>query len=132
MLRLLHYVIAPAEALPPFPAEWGAPPTDVRGDAAFSILNSGIGDAFYRSCTQGLEVPGWVHNPVTLRHWDVDKGRKAGKSGQQAGVEISGAEWVPAEVGALADLEADMDERLRRALPATGDPSKTRLVILSR
>lgn len=126
MLRLLHYVLAPADSLPPFPAEWGAPPTDVRGDAAFSILNSGIGDSFYSSCTQGLDVPGWVRNPVTLRSWDVRKDVCGGTG------EVDGADWVPADVSALAQVEQDMDERFRRELSTSGDPTKTRLVILPR
>lgn len=126
MLRLLHYVLAPPSALPPFPAEWGAAPTDVRGDAAFSILNSGIGDAFYSSCTQGLDVPGWVHNPVTMRRWEV------GKSIRTSLGAVDGAEWVPAQVGALERVEADMTERMRRELSVTGDRAKTRMVILPR
>ena len=64
MLRLLHYNLGIQDHLPPFPAEWGQPPTlpanfgDLpRGWA--SILWSDVGVEFYQRCTIGSQRPGW-------------------------------------------------------------------------
>ncbi|CAK9783819.1 hypothetical protein CC85DRAFT_330088 [Cutaneotrichosporon oleaginosum] len=64
-LQLLHYALAPREALPPFP-DWGMPPHGPR-DARLSFLHSGIDGAFYTACTQGLERAGWVLKPPHTR-----------------------------------------------------------------
>lgn len=44
------------------------------GDAAFSVLYSGIGDKYYATCRQGEGLDskeGWIRLPVTSRTWDV-------------------------------------------------------------
>lgn len=69
MLQLLHYVLAPSEALPPFPEAWGAKPAAYLGDAAFSVLYSDVGPDFYASCTIGESAPGWVKEPTMKRVW---------------------------------------------------------------
>ncbi|KAI0072074.1 hypothetical protein K474DRAFT_1711927 [Panus rudis PR-1116 ss-1] len=62
MLRLLHWILAPRDALPNFPAEWGAPlnvPPNF-GDAMFSFLSSDIGSKFYEDRGPTSEERGWV------------------------------------------------------------------------
>ncbi|KAF8322721.1 hypothetical protein DL93DRAFT_1054706 [Clavulina sp. PMI_390] len=73
MLRLLHYVLAPTNCLPPFPADlYGPPPvigpTRVRlGAALFSVLYSDIGKDFYRSCGPTPQTSGWeVRDPWSV------------------------------------------------------------------
>ena len=64
MLRLLHYVLGDRSLLPPFPAEWGAPPSppDKRTvpSGIASILWSDVGSQFYGKCTIGPSSPGWI------------------------------------------------------------------------
>lgn len=71
MLQLLHYVLAPSEALPPFPEAWGAKPVAYLGDAAFSVLYSDVGPEFYERCTIGEDKPGWVKEPTAKRVWTL-------------------------------------------------------------
>lgn len=75
MMRLLHHILAPKESLPPFPAEWGAPPTNIPpglGNARASVLYSDIGDKFYRNAGPDLNTPGWtVTNPCQKTVWDT-------------------------------------------------------------
>jgi len=68
LMRLLHYILAPTDSLPPFPAEWGSPPLPEPGyrDARFSFLFSDVGDMFYAKCSRGRDVPGWT--PTRNRH----------------------------------------------------------------
>lgn len=72
MMRLLHWVLAPHEALPRFPLEiWGPPPSQTLGDAAVSVLYSDVG-GFYERCGPTPETPGWI---LTARHssiWPVN------------------------------------------------------------
>lgn len=71
MLQLLHYVLAPTEAMPPFPEAWGAKPVAYLGDAAFSVLYSDVGPEIYASCTIGESKPGWVKEPTMKRVWTL-------------------------------------------------------------
>lgn len=74
MMRLMHYALAPKDKLPPFPSAWGAPPTNILGDAAFSVLYSDVGPRFYAKCTKGADQPGWVaiKDPPPHRKWHVE------------------------------------------------------------
>ena len=73
MLRLLHYILASPTHLPPFPVQWGKPPTvtsDTRRMVPFamaSILWSDIGQGYYQQCTVGTDLPGWVVKPEDQR-----------------------------------------------------------------
>ena len=68
MMRLLHHVLSPVDSLPPFPQEWGAPPSrppGIGGDAQFSVLYSDVGD-FYKHCGPTPSMAGWhIHTPVS-------------------------------------------------------------------
>ena len=68
MMRLLHHILSLSDSLPPFPREWGAPPSrsqGVGGDARFSVLYSDIGD-FYRLCGPAPDVSGWhIRGPAS-------------------------------------------------------------------
>jgi len=73
MMRLLHWVMAPHSALPPFPTGmWGAPPPSSQsGKAKFSALYSDIGD-FYSLCGPGDEAgSGWAVRGAVWTLWDV-------------------------------------------------------------
>ncbi|EMD31881.1 hypothetical protein CERSUDRAFT_162318 [Gelatoporia subvermispora B] len=81
MMRLLHWVLAPRESLPEFPAAWGAPPdvSHVNGanTAQFSVLYSDIGKDFYRECGpsqksgQGWHVNGAIQTSLLLSPSDM-------------------------------------------------------------
>lgn len=74
MLQLLHYVLAPADRLPPYPTEWGPLDCVPLGDASFSFLHSGIDCAFYINCSPGTgpsSRPGWVPKPPHTRLWTL-------------------------------------------------------------
>jgi len=65
MLRLLHYILADPNLIPPFPSQWGAPPPSLASNfnvpiAIASILWSDVGLTFYSRCTVGPNRPGWV------------------------------------------------------------------------
>ncbi|KAF8576485.1 hypothetical protein K439DRAFT_1640492 [Ramaria rubella] len=68
MMRLVHYVLASPDSLPPFPQEWGAPPpsyASVYGDACFSVLYSDVGD-FYKQCGPTPDTSGWhIYSPIS-------------------------------------------------------------------
>lgn len=111
MLQLLHYVLAPPEALPPFPEAWGAKPVAHLGDAAFSVLYSDVGPDFYARCTIGEERPGWVKEPTMKRLWQLaplPEGARAPNIAEDeilnfdalAKLETAGAEQVKATVEA--------------------------------
>jgi hypothetical protein len=106
MMRLLHWVMAPHSALPPFPTEkWGAPPpSSESGKAKFSALYSDIGD-FYSLCGPGEEAgSGWAVRGAVWTLWDVSLAE--GSESESAKMEW---EWLDLpEVNALlqADTEA--------------------------
>lgn len=67
LLKLLHYVIASPDALPPFPSAWGAPPAELDPSlrkaipyATAAFLWSDVGPTFYEKCTIGEQLPGYV------------------------------------------------------------------------
>jgi len=78
MMRLLHHVLAPSDALPPFPSIWGAPPPrhPGAGGALLSVLYSDVGSRFYELCGPAPDIPGWmVHKPIgTIWHLDFITG----------------------------------------------------------
>jgi len=119
MLRLLHYVLAPRDKLPPFPEAWGAPPEENLGDAHFSILYSGIGKDYYATCTIGEKEPGWVYPGMLTRVWDAK---------QEVEVDQEGWEWLGLE-GILA-LEPEMSRRIERDVQATPEGQKPRIAVL--
>ena len=92
LLRLLHYVIAPNDLLPGFPAAWGQPPV-ITGfqDASFSVLYSGVGDKYYASCKRGdgeESRVGWERIHVTSRIWEVPaEGKEVAVKGKWLGLE---------------------------------------------
>ncbi|KAF7971280.1 hypothetical protein HWV62_21526 [Athelia sp. TMB] len=60
MMRLLHWVMAPRNALPKFPEAWGSPP-DATGNADFSVLYSDVGSEFYHQCgPSDVKGNGWL------------------------------------------------------------------------
>ncbi|KAK4685308.1 hypothetical protein P7C73_g4848, partial [Tremellales sp. Uapishka_1] len=66
LLRLLHYHLADNADLPPFPSQWGPPPPKPSAKIPKSIastLYSDVGADFYRNCTIGTSLPGWVVDP---------------------------------------------------------------------
>lgn len=104
MLQLLHYALAPAQVMPPFPPEWGTLPQGPR-DGRFSFLHSGIDGAFYVACTQGPGGrPGWVPKPPHTRLWTVQ-----GSPSQVPEYELLG----PKDVAAL---QGEYESILRAAL----------------
>jgi hypothetical protein len=111
-MRLLHYVLAPAELLPPFPAAWGAPPADILGDAHFSILYSGIGREFYRKCMRGEGMDGWAPAGLVTRVWEVESEEDPGE--QQA---HDGWKWLDYE--GLRGIQAEMERRIVRDVAST-------------
>jgi len=67
LLRLLHYHLADNGLIPPFPAQWGAPPPSLPPTIASALpkaigssLWSDVGSTFYSRCTIGPDRPGWV------------------------------------------------------------------------
>ncbi|PFH45908.1 hypothetical protein AMATHDRAFT_70907 [Amanita thiersii Skay4041] len=74
MMRLLHWVLAPAPSLAStFPQEWGAPPTRIAGygNGLFSALWSDVGKGLYRSCGPTGGLDGWVVRQPISTTWDV-------------------------------------------------------------
>ncbi|KAL1407980.1 hypothetical protein Q8F55_004777 [Vanrija albida] len=128
MMRLLHYVLAAAEHLPPFPSEWGAPPA-VEGfrDARFSVLYSGIGKDFYDRCRQGEgpgSLPGWVaERERYMRFFTVEYG-----DGVEGREEEEGWEWLSREQ--VNDLAPKVAEYMVSALGSVGRADRTRVAIL--
>jgi len=121
LLSLLHYVLAPEGSLPPFPAEWGAPPQiPGYGDAAFSVLYSDVGPTYYSRCTKGLSEPGWVN---------VDPGKYvyAVKADTPA-ASTEGWKWL--DMNEAHAMEPEASRRIRRDLPGVGDKTKTRVAVL--
>jgi hypothetical protein len=66
MLKLLHYVLAPSDSIPPFPKAWGTPPKPLSPEirktvpfASAAFLWSDVGD-FYAKCTVGEDRPGYL------------------------------------------------------------------------
>lgn len=102
MLRLLHYILAPREAMPPFPEAWGAPPENI-GDAAFSVLYSDVGREYYKTCTLGEDLPGWVANESERRVYKVGEGSEAG-------------DWEWLDIEGVRSLEVGAEELVRRGL----------------
>lgn len=67
MCRLLHFLLAPASSLPPFPPEWGSPPPPLPDDVRTHfprglgmVLESLVGTEFYERCTPGLGRAGYT------------------------------------------------------------------------
>lgn len=60
-MRLLHYILAPANSLGTFPEEWGSPPLQPAGlgNASFSALWSVVGSSFYENLGPGTSPLGW-------------------------------------------------------------------------
>lgn len=119
MAQLLHYVLA-AE-MPPFPAEWGAPPS-VQGfkDATFNFLHSGIDGAFYTKCTQGIgegSRPGWIPKPPHTRLWTVPPSNSNSPPPPlQPGYELLDADGV-------ATLQVEYEGILRSQLASVSSPT---------
>ncbi|GMK53807.1 hypothetical protein CspeluHIS016_0103930 [Cutaneotrichosporon spelunceum] len=122
MMRLVHYILAPPDTLPPFPPAWGAPPAippDMQ-DAVFSVLYSGVGKEFYAKCTKGEREPGWMPEELFVRQWNI-----------QPLVEEPDSEgWMWLKRDDLPTWEQEASRRIRRDLAREGDKSKTRLAIL--
>lgn len=125
MLRLLHYLLAPPSAMPPFPKAWGEPPAVPAGvemhDALFSVLYSGVGDQFYAKVTKGESEPGWIREHMTVRQWNFGDAEPAAQ--EEEG-------WIWLDRKSLLEMEGEAARRIRRDLATTGDGSKTRLAIL--
>ncbi|BEI82893.1 hypothetical protein CcaverHIS002_0307610 [Cutaneotrichosporon cavernicola] len=122
MMRLLHYILAPADTLPPFPLTWGKPPVIPSGmqDAVFSVLYSGVGKEFYAKCTKGENEPGWMPEELIVRQWNV----------QQPATEPDLEGWTWLHRDELPAWEQEASHRIRRDLINKGDKNKTRLAIL--
>ncbi|THH08245.1 hypothetical protein EW145_g2828 [Phellinidium pouzarii] len=75
MMRLLHWVLAPKDVLPPFPEGWGTPPSGhvCCGNAKFSVLYSDIGPGFYKSAGPDEKSEGWIVRDPVSTIWDVPK-----------------------------------------------------------
>ncbi len=72
-MRLLHWVLAPPNTLPPFPSEWGLPPPDGPRDGQFSALYSDIGSTFYHDCgPTPIASSGWKTISPISTSWKVD------------------------------------------------------------
>ncbi|TDL23748.1 hypothetical protein BD410DRAFT_148606 [Rickenella mellea] len=74
MMSLLHWVLAPRDALSPFPASWGQPPPEVPGfgNASFSTLYSDVGE-FYKIAGPAGADGGWVIRDPVATIWQVPK-----------------------------------------------------------
>jgi hypothetical protein len=66
MLKLLHYILASPDNLPPFPKAWGTPPAPLSPEirktipyASAAFLWSDVGE-FYAKCTVGEDRPGYL------------------------------------------------------------------------
>jgi hypothetical protein len=127
-MRLLHYVLAPPEYLPPFPAEWGAPPA-VQGfrDGRFSVLYSALGEKYYAECRKGAGTDsqlGWVRQKATLRTWTIPE------QGDDKGDDKLGDGWTWMDPEELKSLEPGAVREMRKTIVSRGDPKKTRLAVL--
>ena len=82
MMRLLHWVLAPRESLPPFPSSWGSPPPEHTGsgDASFSSLYSDVGN-FYANAGPNDESGGWVVRDPVGSIWKVNDATHIGTNG---------------------------------------------------
>ncbi|KAH9479632.1 hypothetical protein JR316_0008227 [Psilocybe cubensis] len=118
LMRMVHWVLAPAEWLPEFPREvWGAPPdragsgwADAEqvleghgGDAAFSTLYSDVGPEIYRACGVVPGAEGWVVTEPVSSGWRVD---------EVGGEEEEGWEWLDLQgVGECWKADAELMKR---------------------
>ncbi|GJJ11077.1 hypothetical protein Clacol_005308 [Clathrus columnatus] len=71
MMRLLHYILAPADSLGVFPEEWGSPPIQPSGlgNASFSMLWSEIGGDLYERAGYNHSLPGWKPHEYVSTVW---------------------------------------------------------------
>lgn len=110
MMRLLHWVLAQPNYLPPsFPDQWGSPPDLVvgRGDARFSVLYSDVGGGFYSECGPDLTPgSGWTVGSVVQTTWDITPELlKATANGDSVGQ----WRWLSAEdVKLVWEVDADL------------------------
>lgn len=120
LLSLLHYVLAPRDSLPPFPAAWGQPPAENYGDATFSVLYSDVGPTYYSRCTKGESLPGWVSIDKGKRVWEIGADATAGST--------EGWKWL--DIDGAQGMEDEASRRIKRDLPSIGDKSKIRVAVL--
>lgn len=117
MLQLLHYVLAPSAALPPFPPAWGPPPAPKLGDAAFSVLYSDVGPDMYARATIGEQRPGWVARPVLRRVWPL-----APQSGPRPNISTNEALRLDAMHALEQDASLSIAQELPRLAAQEGKP----------
>jgi hypothetical protein len=122
MMRLLHWVMAPHAALPPFPNAWGAPP-EATGKARFSVLYSDIGD-FYLLCGPTEEAgKGWAIRDAIWTLWDV------GWASESTGDEPGELEWLDIP-GVNKLLGADSETMKRDVVEWTKSTGRTSVAFL--
>ncbi|KAF6762783.1 hypothetical protein DFP72DRAFT_567181 [Ephemerocybe angulata] len=120
MMRLLHWVLAPASSFPdPFPEQWGKPPTVPQnyGRGVVSILWSALGPEYYKSCGPYPGKDGWTVVPNTLTSWDVETML------QRVDEDAKIGQWTFLEGGRVEEI-AQMDSELITAEARTAPPPK--------
>ncbi|KIJ21459.1 hypothetical protein PAXINDRAFT_173616 [Paxillus involutus ATCC 200175] len=124
MMRLLHWVTSGRTAeynLPEFPAEWGAPPPEVKaaGNGMFSVLYSDVGENFYKRAGPGLEkAGGWEAREPISTIWEIPQHAKT----QQKDSET---EWTWLKYGDLDALWAKDVQPIRRTMENVRESSPT-------
>jgi hypothetical protein len=124
MMRLLHWVTSGRTAeynLPEFPAEWGAPPPEVKaaGNGMFSVLYSDVGENFYKRAGPGLEkAGGWEAREPISTIWEIPQHAKT----QQKDSET---EWTWLKYGDLDALWAKDVQLIRRTMENVRESSPT-------
>lgn len=74
MMRLLHWVLAPAASFSTtFPEEWGQPPAipEGFGTGVVSVLYSDVGREFYKAAGPVPGEDGWVVGPHVITTWNL-------------------------------------------------------------
>ncbi|KAF9243790.1 hypothetical protein BU15DRAFT_86226 [Melanogaster broomeanus] len=131
MMRLLHWVTSGRTGeynLPDFPAEWGAPPPEVKaaGNAVFSVLYSDVGENFYKQAGPGLEkAGGWEARGPVSTIWEIPQHAEVQQSHGE-----NGWTWLKhGDLDALWEKDVQLIRRTMENLPAssptyhTGQPT---------
>jgi hypothetical protein len=131
MMRLLHWLLARQDMLPPdFPVdEWGQPPERREdlgmGQGLFSVLYSDVGP-FYGSCGMLPNTKGWEIQGNLSFIWDIDR-----TDSQPPTLESSSWKWLDLDGIGNPDLWDQDTMQMRQLLPSQVKPGQVGFAYLS-